>query len=244
MKVRIKFAKIGPVKYVGHLDMLRYFQKLIRRAEIDICYSEGFNPHQKMSFAAPLGVGMPGQGEYVDIEVHTTDTSDISVQRLNNASVEGIKILSYRALPDGTANAMSSVAAADYFVKYRTGYEPDFDVAEEFEKFLTQDKIEIEKETKKSTAIVDIRPMIYECYAMEDNDCLMISEGKKGLFMKLATGSSNNLKPDLVFQAFYQYLNKELPEFALDITRLEVYGNSGSEEAPCYKPLEDFGENI
>ena len=61
MKIRIKFAKIGPVKYVGHLDMLRYFQKLMRRAGIDITYSEGFNPHQKMSFAAPLGVGVAGQ---------------------------------------------------------------------------------------------------------------------------------------------------------------------------------------
>ena len=162
MKIRIKFAKIGPVKYVGHLDMLRYFQKLMRRAGIDITYSEGFNPHQKMSFAAPLGVGVAGQGEYVDIEANTTFSSEESVKRLNDASVEGIYVKSYRLLPDGTGNAMSSVAAADYFTAYTEGREPDFDLKEKFAEFMRQDTIVIEKETKKSTALVDIRPMIYE----------------------------------------------------------------------------------
>ena len=58
MKVRIKFAKKGTMKFIGHLDIMRYFQKAIRRAGIDIAYSEGFSPHQIMSFAAPLGVGL------------------------------------------------------------------------------------------------------------------------------------------------------------------------------------------
>ena len=56
MKVRVKFSKYGPVKFIGHLDVMRYFQKAIRRAEIDVAYSEGFSPHQKLSFAAPLSV--------------------------------------------------------------------------------------------------------------------------------------------------------------------------------------------
>ena len=67
MKVRIKFAKSGVMKFVGHLDMMRYFQKAMRRADIDIKYSEGFSPHQIMSFAAPLGVGITSDGEYLDI---------------------------------------------------------------------------------------------------------------------------------------------------------------------------------
>ena len=58
MKIRIKFRKYGVMKFIGHLDMMRYFQKAMRRAEIDIAYSEGFSPHQIMSFAAPLGVGV------------------------------------------------------------------------------------------------------------------------------------------------------------------------------------------
>ena len=68
MKIRIKFAKEGTMKFIGHLDIMRYFQKVMRRADVDIRYSEGFSPHQIMSFAAPLGVGLESRGEYVDIE--------------------------------------------------------------------------------------------------------------------------------------------------------------------------------
>ena len=69
MKIRIKFKKHGTMKFIGHLDVMRYFQKAIRRSGVDICYSGGFSPHQVMSFAAPLGVGITSNGEYVDIEV-------------------------------------------------------------------------------------------------------------------------------------------------------------------------------
>ncbi len=53
MKIRIKFEKQGVMKFIGHLDIMRYFQKVMRRAQVDIRYSEGFSPHQLMSFAAP-----------------------------------------------------------------------------------------------------------------------------------------------------------------------------------------------
>ena len=69
MKVRLKFSKYGALRFIGHLDVMRYFQKAIRRAGIDIAYSEGFSPHQIMSFAAPLSVGHTSSGEYFDIEV-------------------------------------------------------------------------------------------------------------------------------------------------------------------------------
>ena len=93
MKVRIKFAKSGVMKFIGHLDMMRYFQKAMRRADIDIKYSEGFSPHQIMSFAAPLGVGITSDGEYLDIEVNSTETTEQSIVNLNSAMVDGVKIL-------------------------------------------------------------------------------------------------------------------------------------------------------
>ena len=58
MKLRIKFNKFGAVKFIGHLDVMRFFQKALRRADIDVAYSGGFSPHQIMSFASPLGVGL------------------------------------------------------------------------------------------------------------------------------------------------------------------------------------------
>ena len=75
MKLRIKFRKYGAVRFIGHLDLMRFFQKMIRRADIDIAYSQGFSPHQIMSFAAPLGVGLESNGEYVDVEMNSVTTS-------------------------------------------------------------------------------------------------------------------------------------------------------------------------
>mgnify|MGYP001068438734 FL=1 len=75
MKLRVKFSKHGVLKFIGHLDVMRYFQKAIRRAGIDISYSAGFSPHQIMSFASPLGIGLESNGEYMDIEVNSLTSS-------------------------------------------------------------------------------------------------------------------------------------------------------------------------
>ena len=125
MKIRIKFRKQGAVKFIGHLDIMRYFQKVMRRADVNIRYSEGFSPHQIMSFAAPLGVGLTSNGEYMDIEVLDTDSSEEMVRRINAVNVEGITVTSYRRLPDSAKNAMALVAAADYTMWFKEGYEPE-----------------------------------------------------------------------------------------------------------------------
>ena len=98
MKVRIRFAKYGALKFIGHLDVMRYFQKAIRRADLPIAYSEGFSPHQIMSFAAPLSVGHTSEGEYLDIEVTSQITAfsgdkEILKEKLQAVMVEGISIL-------------------------------------------------------------------------------------------------------------------------------------------------------
>ena len=114
------------MKFIGHLDIMRYFQKAIRRAGIDIAYTEGFSPHMVMSFANPLGVGLTSDGEYFDIEIRTPISSKEAVQRLNDTMVEGIQILSFRQVPDEKASkAMALVAAADYVVKFREGSAPE-----------------------------------------------------------------------------------------------------------------------
>lgn len=100
MKIRIKFRKYGALKFVGHLDMMRYFQKALKRAGIDMKYSEGFNPHMIMSFAAPLGVGITSDGEYFDIEVLSTKSTAESLKVLNEAMVEGVEVTSYVSLPE------------------------------------------------------------------------------------------------------------------------------------------------
>lgn len=236
MKIRIKFKKYGILKFIGHLDVMRYFQKVNRRAEVPICYSEGFSPHQIMSFASPLGLGLISRGEYLDMEVKETESSAVMIERLNAQMVEGIEILSYRKLPDDAKTAMSIVAGADYAVGIKEGYEAYGveNLADEFERFYKQENINVIKKSKKSEREIDLKPMIYKWKVQEDGS----------LFLQLAQGSVNNLKPELVMQAFYEFLGKEYSQYAFMIERLEMYANAGTEEDIKLITLESMGEEI
>lgn len=162
MKVRIKFAKSGAMRFIGHLDVMRFFQKAIRRAGIDVAYSEGFSPHQIMSFAAPLGVGLTSNGEYLDIEVRSHAGAEDMKRRLEAVMVEGMEILSVTALEEGTRNAMASVAAAEYSVRFRQGYAPDKGWEDRLLAFYDRPVLTVKKKTKKSEVEIDIKPYIYK----------------------------------------------------------------------------------
>lgn len=232
MKIRIKFLKQGSTKFIGHLDMMRYFQKAMRRAQVDIRYSEGFSPHQIMSFAAPLGVGITSNGEYFDIEVLSTDSSKAMVDRLNKVMVEEIRVLSYRKLEDSGKSAMSLVCAADYTLKFREKDRPvDLEgFFRELEDFYSQEQIRITKETKKGQKEMDLKPLIYR-----------LERRGEEIFMQVSAGSTDNIKPELVMETFYRSRQQNFPEFAFRIQREEVYGRDSS---GLLIPLEEFGEDI
>ncbi|MBQ9927758.1 MAG: DUF2344 domain-containing protein [Lachnospiraceae bacterium] len=212
MKVRIKFSKEGPVKFIGHLDIMRYFQKAIRRADIDIAYSMGFNPHQIMSFASPLSVGHESSGEYFDIELNSiTDVEDIK-NRLNAVMTEGIKILKVAILDDGEGNAMASVAAADYLVRFSDKLMLPADWKEKLIAYYEQEHIFVTKQTKKSEKEIDLKEGIYKLQIRDD-----------GIFMQLDAGSGSNVKPGFVLEHFFGTIGVELPEFPLRVRRLETY---------------------
>ncbi len=234
MKVRIKFTKTGYMKFVGHLDTMRYFQKAIRRAELPVAFSGGYSPHMIMSFAAPLGVGTTSLGEYFDMELtETMPTAEIQ-QRLNETMVEGVTVCSVRQVEDGKAStAMALVAAADYYVSFRDGKEPSVPWREKFSEFLDQKEIVVTKKTKRSEKTVDIRPFIYKAELLDE-----------GIFMQLASASSNYTKPELVMDTFMKWIGEEPKEFAYLIERREVYADAGENRNPRFIPLEELGEEV
>lgn len=234
MKVRIKFTKTGYMKFVGHLDTMRYFQKAIRRAELPVAFSGGYSPHMIMSFAAPLGVGTTSLGEYFDMELtETMPTAEIQ-QRLNETMVEGVTVCSVRQVEDGKAStAMALVAAADYYVSFRDGKEPSVPWREKFSEFLDQKEIVVTKKTKRSEKTVDIRPFIYKAELLDE-----------GIFMQLASASSNYTQPELVMDTFMKWIGEEPKEFAYLIERREVYADAGENRNPRFIPLEELGEEV
>ena len=267
MKIRIKFTKQGPVRFIGHLDVMRYFQKVMRRADVNIRYSEGFSPHQIMSFASPLSVGLTSNGEYMDIEVHSTRDSKTMVEEINAVSCEGIQVASYRLLDDSAKNAMSQVAAADYTMWFKEGYVPEDERGfyERFLVFCERESIEITRQTKKGEKIVDLKPYLYEIRVEErtaDGGCDGAAQtagrsdaaaetqeteeaaGSLQVFMKLSAGSAANVKPEQLMGAFYASEGLEYPVFAFQVQREEVYAEEGTEKNHSFKSLNDYGTEI
>ena len=251
MKIRMKFSKIGPIKFIGHLDVMRYFQKAFRRAEVDIAYSKGFSPHQILSFAAPLGIGLTSEGEYLDAEFHSVETTEVMLQKINAVMNEGISVSEFKLLDDKAKNAMSSVAAADYAVTFRPGYYNVDAFFQQAEQFLCQESIMMTKETKKSTTEVDILPMIYEFYAanavITDPEQLIeqIASGQSAderfLYLKVQTGSAVNLKPELVMEAFCNYLGFDYEKNGFMFHRIDTYMEDGKGNLV---PLGAIGKDI
>lgn len=238
MKIRVKFKKWGCMKFIGHLDMMRYFQKAVRRADIDIRYSEGYSAHQIMSFAAPLGVGITSDGEYFDIDVNTTESTEKSIQALNAQMVDGVEVTGYVLLPDDAKKAMSLVAAADYVLSFKDGYESPYTIEkwkEAIDKhFFDEPSFVVMKKTKKSEREVDIKPLVYKLTVMENNK-------KPEFFMQVSTGSIDNIKPEFVLQVIYEKCGLDYNPLAIQIHRQEVYARKDDGTLIC---LLDMGEEI
>lgn len=216
MKVRIRFRKYGPVKFIGHLDTMRFFQKLIRRAEIPVAYSEGFSPHQKMSFAQALGVGVESEGEYFDLELKDDFVSGLTSEKiisdLNSCTVEGIEIADCVKLPEDSKNAMASVFAADYLVRIRKGHEVPFDLKKSIDDFNSKESVRIIKKTKKASRDLELKELVYRLEIRDD-----------AVFMRLNASSANSVKPVLIMEHFFAENGLEFDPLSIMITRLDIF---------------------
>ncbi|MDD6213172.1 MAG: TIGR03936 family radical SAM-associated protein [Clostridiales bacterium] len=232
MKIRIRFEKEGAVRYIGHLDVMRYFHKALQRAHIDVSFSAGFHPHPIMSFASPLGVGLTSRGEYVDIEIGKEESSQEMIRRLNEVMVEGIRVTGICRLEEEGRknNAMALVEMAEYLVRIKEeagrNFFSDSNETEKYnwdesvQAFLNQSQIHILKKTKKSEKEVDIRPLIL---------VMKWDEKEKGFCMRLTAGSMNNLKPELVMDTFFHFIDLPLEgsRKTLEICRLDMLTKDG-----------------
>ena len=212
MKIRLRFEKTGDMKYIGHLDLMRYFQKVMRRASVPIRYSQGFSPHQLMSFAAPLGVGLESVAEYLDFESEEIGDPNEVLLHMNQVQTEGIRINGITVLPETAKNAMSLVAAADYEVTAENAELPAEDLCAAFR---AADTFFVEKKTKKSVTMLDMKELVYEFSGISN-----------GYFLRLATGSEKNVKPELFLSALFERNGGSFDPSEWRILRTEIYAGS------------------
>lgn len=206
MKVRIKLTKAGSIRFVGHLDFMRFFQKALRRSGIACAFSGGYSPHLLISFASPLGVGLESVGEYVDVELAYRDPfpmerddleklkamgleneklpdvppSECLLAQLNRVFPEGVSALEMRRVEENRGKAMAMVRGADYLVFRKDGFLAEITDAKKLSAFLGQEAIVIHKVSKKTEGDADIRPLLYTlktCTLEEASQILRVSMG-------------------------------------------------------------------
>ncbi|MCJ7856941.1 TIGR03936 family radical SAM-associated protein [Lachnospiraceae bacterium NSJ-143] len=215
VRYRFKFSKGDNVKFIGHLDLVVAFQRALKRAEIPIAYSNGFNPHQLVAFALPLSLGYTSTGEYGDFQLpYEADACEMK-QKINAVLPDGMYISELVKLRSGVKNTMASVCAASYSIFFDYDITPN-DIEVNLEKYLGQESIFVMKKTKNNTKETDIRPDIISA----END----SVNNNGIIKVLVNaGSIKNLKPDLVAESFCGYINKEYNKYKVSYRRNDMF---------------------
>lgn len=175
--IRVRFVRGEDVKYISHLDLMKTFERALRRAKLPIAYSQGFNPHPQMVFGLPLPVGVTSEAEYADFELTEETEPGKFKDILNKQLPAGLSIIEARTGPD-KSNIMASVTGASYKVLACTAYSLNTETGEslceeetaadiytdrienKLEEFLERSEITVRKETKNNVKMIDIRPMI------------------------------------------------------------------------------------
>jgi len=160
LSIRIRYSRGDEVKYISHLDLMRTFERALRRTDIAVAYTGGFNPRMKLVFGLPLPVGMTSEAEYADIDTDEEINPEDFLEKLNSQLPSGLKVLE-AAVKKDSRNIMASIAAAQYEITISVGNVKTVrEIHDAIMGFISQDKILAEKESKNRTAIVDIKPLI------------------------------------------------------------------------------------
>lgn len=211
-----KFRKDKGVKYISHLDLMRCFERAIRRAEIPISYSKGFNPHPEISFATPLPVGISSTGEYMDFRLEIDVSEETLIQKMNQSLPGDICLVGIKKVDDKFCSLMSAIDGALYDIAL-TNVPPKVLMQDVIDSFLCRPSIEIVKSGKKGDKLINIRPMIYFMTTKgEDNEQAVFNA-------TLAAGSRENLSPELLVRAMKIYINDLDKAEVRDITKIETY---------------------
>ena len=208
--VRIMFSKTGRAKYVSHLDLVRAMTRAVRRADIPLWYTEGFNRHPYLTFASPLSLGYEGLRETMDIRMADDFPFDELVKRLNAVLPEGLVAIS---AADVVAKA-GDLAAAEYRL---TIHLP----AEVVSGALSADELLVEKRTKKKTMkTIDILPYFKDAVVEK------VGENETAVTVVLPSGGNENVNPGLFITALKGMVGADVDA---EVLRLRLLLADGSE---------------
>ena len=190
-RLRVRFTREDEIKFISHLDIMRLWERALRRAGIRIVYSEGFSPHPRLSLAAPLAVGVTGRSELLD--VYTTDTVSPHwfTDAVNKQLPVGISILGVQQISVTVPSLQSQVRQADYRIEVERADGPE-DIEYAIVSLLTLEKLPWYHERDTGKREYDLRELVdnIKMESSDDERCM--------LAMVLRCGSNGSGRPEQV----------------------------------------------
>lgn len=216
----IRFSKSGTICYISHLDLMRVFQRAIKKTGIKQSYSQGFNPHPKMGFGQPLSLGYTGLNEYMEFETEEEYDPDELKQTLSGVMPEGLKISECRKIETLKKTLASVTEAAEYIISVPLERSLGTDSSTMHDRFMSQSEILCLKKQKKKKdlAEIDIRPMIRNIVFTPEDECLFITA-------ELDSGSVSNLSPELLIGAVCRFFGIETGRNEIEVMRTRIMFN-------------------
>lgn len=154
-KIRIQYSKTGVMRFFSHLDIVRLFDQAARRAKISLVYTRGSNPHPKISYGPPLGLGIASIAEYLDLEAEIGSEADFQI-KLNKVLPQGIEILTQQTI----FSKAPALAAVINRWTYETFLENFGLPGEWIENWMKNEEIRVERDITNGTKNINIRPFV------------------------------------------------------------------------------------
>ena len=187
-RLRITFARGGTAIYLSHLEMMRMWERVFRRAGWRPAYSHGFNPHPRISFASALAVGVAAEAELLDVELETPRPLDDAVQELAGRMPPGTAVREVREVPTDEPALQSRLVAACYRVALPQGADPE-GVEREVRRALAAESLPRERAKESKTVRYDLRPLIRDLVLEQ-------AEGAPAIRMELRADARGAGRPD------------------------------------------------
>jgi radical SAM-linked protein len=190
-RLRVVFARGDELKYVAHLDMARLWERAVRRSRLPLAYSSGFTPHPRITFAAPLAVGVTAGHELMDLQLAEPVAPAQVRDRLNAQLPPGLKILEVVEEDSAAASLQARLRAVEYEVTLREGAPH---LAEAVAALLAKEQIPFERVRDGKVKVLDLRPFIEALGLPTEGEGRVLS-------MRLRVEASGAIRPDEVLAA-------------------------------------------
>lgn len=226
MRYLIKFTKGSHIKFISHLDLMRTIQRVVRRSNLKVLYSQGFNPHMDISLCQPLSVGVYSSSEYLDIYLDEEISGEEIIKKLNGSSNNQIKFLSLVKIEGNLKSSMAMLTAASYSIIIK--YDNSDKLEEELKGIWEREIWNILKKSKNSEKEVNIKELIYKInYSIEES----------GLYIKtiIACGSKENLSPELLSKYIIESTSGYKKDSFVNIQRDEMFASKDGNLVPLDK---------